>query len=224
MNFLNIAQTVRSLAGIQGTGPISVTDVQGIEAVLVQFVKDANIDLQNFRDDFTFMERSSTFTTIIDEDTYSASILVSAGSPGIKKYKTGSFILTDSSGKRSVLKHYEFPDEMERDYLNDTSTGIPRYIGVNSDMSLLLKPTPDAVYTVEFKYYREPQILSLNTDIPIIPVSFHQLIVYKALEKVAIYLSQPEIYRGYGVEVARLLGALMRDSIPKKRIQTRPMV
>jgi hypothetical protein len=224
MNFLNIAQTVRSLAGIQGTGPTSVVDAQGIEAVIVQFVKDANIDIQNLRDDFEFMEASSSFTTVVGQDTYTRTALFTPASPDVNKFKIGSFVVTDLTGKKHYLLHYEFLEEMERLYLNDITQGIPRYVGITADRSLYIKQTPDNNYVITYKYYRNPQILSANADIPWIPEAYHMLLVYKALEKVAVYLSQPEIYRGYATEAARAQAQLMRLSVPKKRIQTRPLV
>lgn len=224
MNFLNIAQTVRSLAGIQGTGPTSVVDAQGIEAVIVQFVKDANIDLQSLRDDFEFMEETKTFTTVVGQSTYTRAIIFNSSEPPLKTYKHGSFCITDTNGKKHWLREYEYFEAFEDRYLNETQRELPMEVGINSQRSVVLGHSPDNNYVVQFKYYRNPQILSDNSDIPWIPSAFHNLIVYKALEKVAVYLSQPEIYRGYSAETARLAAALMRTSVPKKRIRTRPIV
>ena len=224
MNFLDIAKTVRSLAGIQGTGPTSVVDAQGIEAVIVQFVKDANVDIQSLREDFEFMEATQTFLTVPGQSTYTRATIFNSADPPLKTYKHGSFCITDLSGQKHWLREYEYYETLEHRYLNDTQRSLPKEVGINAQRSVVVKQTPDNNYTVQFKYYRNPQILSVNSDVPWIPSAFHNLLVYKALEKVAVYLSQPEIYRGYSVETARLAAGLMRISVPKKRLQARPIV
>ena len=47
--FVELAQATRMISGMQGSGPTSVENAEGIEAVIVRFVKDAYVDIQNLR-------------------------------------------------------------------------------------------------------------------------------------------------------------------------------
>jgi hypothetical protein len=170
------------------------------------------------------MEATQTLLTVPGQSTYTRTTIFNSAEPPLKVYKHGSFIITNLSGEKFRMREYEYYETMEQRYLNDTTRALPREVGIDAQRSVVVKQIPDNNYTVQFKYYRNPQILAGNSDIPWIPSAFHNLIVYKALEKVAIYLSQPEIYRGYSVEAARLASGLMRTSVPKKRLQARAIV
>jgi len=47
------------------------------------------------------------------------------------------------------------------------------------------------------RYMKKPQDLLLGTDVPDMPVEFHQLIVYKALEDIYLKLGQIDMARIY---------------------------
>jgi hypothetical protein len=224
MTFLEIAQTVRLLAGIQGSGPASVVGATGIEGIIVQFVVDANIDIQNMRDDFNFMKTTKTITTSLGKRVYTLSDIFTPSAPDLKNYDLYSFRLTDLNGLVHILPVDADEYSFDVKTMNQTTErDKPTLVGINPDLSLELHKSPDNSYDITFSYWRSPQILSANSDIPRIPESFHRLIVYKALEKIGVYLSQPEIYRGYNVETSRMLGQLMRHSLPKKRMFRVPM-
>lgn len=221
MNFLEACKIARLISGIQGQGPSSVTGASGIEAVIVQFVKEGFVDIQNLRPNFNFMKKTKTFTTTIGKSNYTLSDIFVSGAD-LKSYKMDSFLITDGNGQKRYL--VERDDEvLQRLYLNDVTQNLPGYVAIESDKSLTLKPTPDGVYTVSFDYYRTPQILATDAEIPILPVEFHQLIVYKAVEKLAVYLTNPEVYSGYSTEAMRMVGQVMRQEIPPMKPKRRPM-
>lgn len=223
MTFLEIAQTVRKLAGIQGSGPTSVVDATGVEAIIVQFVKDANTDLQSFRDDWDFMKASKTFTTVAGQREYTLTQIFTPSTPNIKTYDKISFRLTDMDGKIHVLPVDEYYEHFDLSTLNDTDRGRPGRVGISPARSVVLHKHPDNNYVVSFTYWRNPQTLSLNADVPWLPSAFHMLIAYKAMEKLGVHLSQPEIYRGFNVSAMQMLGQMMRTTLPKKRMVMRPM-
>ena len=51
---------------------------------------------------------------------------------------------------------------------------------------------PDAVYTIDFDYYRTPQQLTQNTDELLIEEQFHDAVLYKAILYVAAEQDAPE--------------------------------
>jgi len=223
--FIELAQTARLISGVQGIGPTSVTNTQGIEAVIVQFVKDAYIDIQNLREDFKWMEKSESFSTAIGIDTYTYLDIFSTATPNIKKYQYESLVLTDSNGNKRYLTYVD-RDTLEAQYLNSIDRGVPSVFTEDpSSGSLILKPIPDDIYTVTLRYQSGPEILSTSGQIPSMPLAFHHLILYKTVEKLSVYLGSPQIYRAYAVDAAKMMAQLMRSELPKmKRMGGRPFV
>jgi hypothetical protein len=218
--FVEMVRAVRLISGMQGTGPSSVESAVGIEEVLVRFVRDAYVDIQSLRDNFDFLEGQRSFFTVIGTSLYAPSTIFSTSSPNFKSYKKGSLYVTRSDGKKQYL-HYLEPQVLEARYLNESKQGTPSEYTIDpATNGLILKPIPNAVYSVSFRYYERPEILTASTQIPKMPQAFHNLIVYKALEKIAVYLNNPGLYQQYSVEAARMVGQLMRQEIAKKRLRT----
>lgn len=222
--FKELVLATRLLCGMQGTGPSSVVGAIGIEEVLVTFVKDAYIDIQNSREEYGFLQVDKSLTLQGGVDTYTLFDIFGVSAPPFKKYKKNSFRITDSNGKHTYLLYRE-RDVLEARYLNDTEQKLPTQYAINpKDNSLIFKPIPDGLYTVDFRYYRSPEVLSTDQQVPLLPLSFHNMITYLAASKMGVYLGSPELYQRYSAEADRMLGELMRMEIPKKRIFQRPMV
>jgi hypothetical protein len=116
-------------------------------------------------------------------------------------------------------------DTMEHRYLNSTDTSIPTYFTIDPPTeSILFRPIPDAVYVVSLRYQKSPETLTSASQVPSLPLSFHTLITYMAVEKLSVYLGSPEIFRNYSAASSKLMGQLMRDDLPKKRFNGRPFV
>lgn len=214
--YIDLISTTRLLCGMQGTGPSSIEDAQGVEEVLVRAVRDAYVDIQNTREDWKWMEISHSFTTSASKDTYTFLDIFLTETPQFKKYQKNSFIITDN--KKIYLRELD-RDVLEARYLNDDLEKLPTQYAIDPPTNhVILKGIPDGVYTVDFRYYRSPEILSVETQVPILPLPFHDLILYKAIEKMAIYLGVPETYKHYSLESAKMMGQLMRLEIQKMRM------
>jgi hypothetical protein len=221
-NYKDLVLLTRLLCGMQGTGPSSVLSVQGTEEVLVRMVRDAYVDIQNQREEWNFLLVDKSFSLQTGQDTYTLTNIFGTPTPTLKKYKKDSFKITDS--KITYLKYVD-RDVLEARYLNDVQQKLPTQYAINpSNNALIFKPIPNGLYTVNFRYYRSPEILSTDTQIPILPLSFHNMIAYAAAAKMAVYLGSPELYQEYSQKAAGMLGQLMRMEIPKKRMRQRPMV
>jgi len=222
--YLELCRTTRLMVGMQGVGPASVIDAQGVEEVLVRFVRDAYVDIQNLREEWNWLLTDGSFSTNIGQDEYDFLAVFISATPEFKKYKLNSLRITNSGGKKGYLKYID-RDVLEARYLNTTEQKLPTQYAVDpSNNSLLLKPIPDAVYTVDFRYWKSPEILALDATIPALPISFHNLIAYKAVEKMAVYLGASEVYSRYASEAARMTGQLMRLEIPKMRMTAGALV
>lgn len=222
--YIEMVKTVRLLCGMQGSGPSSVANAQGVEEVLVRFVRDAYVDVQNLREEWNFLENSDSFVTVAGQEEYTSLEIFGTSTPNIKKHNKDSVYITDSNGKKSYLVHLDNL-VLEARYLNSDEQKLPRMYAIEpSTLSVKLRPIPDGVYTVNFRYWEQPEVLTLDPQVPKLPLSFHNLIVYKAVEKMAVYLNSPELYREYATEAARMQGQLMRMDLKKKRMTAGALV
>ena len=222
--YLDLCRSTRLMVGMQGTGPSSVVGAQGIEEVLVRFVRDAYIDIQNMREEWNWLLTDGSFSTNIGQDEYDFLAIFLTATPTFKKYKLDSFRITNASSKKNFLRYVD-RDVLEARYLNTTEQKLPTQYTVDpSNNSLIFKPIPDGVYAVDFRYWQSPEILSTDAQVPALPISFHNLIAYKAVEKMAVYLGAPEVYGRYSSEAAKMLGQLMRVEIPKMRMTAGALV
>jgi len=212
------------MVGMQGTGPSSIAGAQGIEEVLVRFVRDAYVDVQNMREEWNWLRTDGSFSTNIGQDEYNFLAIFLSETPEFKKYKLDSFRITNASGKKTYLRYIDH-DVLEARYLNTTEQKLPTQYTVDpSTNSLTFKAIPDGVYAVDFRYWKSPEILSTDAQVPSLPISFHNLIAYKAVEKMAVYLGAPEVYGRYSMEAAKMAGQLMRIEIPKMRMTAGALV
>lgn len=221
--YLELARKARVLCGMQGTGPSSVSTVQGPEQALTYFVSDAYVDIQNLREDWTWLEKTQTFSTEANKSTYDSMDVFFSDTLPVKKYQKDSFIIDANSTK----KYLQFIERgtFERQNLNSTQTGVPTTFTIDpSSFELTFASIPNGTYDISFRYQKNPQILVNDSDIPLMPLAFHLLIAYKAVEKMSIYLGSPEIYSEYAHEATVMMGQLMRIANPKKRMQARPFV
>ena len=222
--YKDLVLLTRLLCGMQGTGPSSVLNVQGVEEVLVRMVRDAYVDVQNQREEWNFLLDDGTFSTQIGVDTYNLTAIFGTPTPPLKKYKVDSFRITETNGSQIYLKNLD-RDVLEARYLNDVQQKLPTQYAINPENNaLIFKPIPNGLYTVNFRYWRSPEILSADTQVPLLPLSFHNLIAYAAAAKMAVYLGSPELYQEYSQKANGMLGQLMRMEIPKMRLRNRPMV
>jgi hypothetical protein len=223
MTFLEIVRAERLLSGMQGTGPSTVVDAQGIEELLVRFARDAYVDIQNLREEWDFLVAKDSFNTVVGQTEYSLLNIFGTSTPDFKKYNVDSFIITDANGKKVYLENIS-RESMEAISMNNTNEKIPSKFAVDEmNAYLILDPIPDNLYTIAFRLWRNPEILLTDTQVPSIPPAFHQLIVYKAIEKLSVYLTSPELFTNYAAETAKMQGQLMRMYIPKKTLMARPL-
>lgn len=70
-------------------------------------------------------------------------------------------------------------DDIDR---STPSNGAPLYYAMSA-ANVLLYPTPDAVYPLEYRYYKQPAALVNDTDTPTLPSDYHSLLVYYGIKR-----------------------------------------
>jgi len=81
--------------------------------------------------------------------------------------------------------------------------------------SLLLGYTPNDVYRATGEYYRSPQVLTADSDEPIIPAHYHMAIVYKAMTKYGLYQAATEQIEAGNQGFLPLINLMRQEYLPQ---------
>ncbi|WP_020409806.1 hypothetical protein [Hahella ganghwensis] len=201
-NFLTLCADLAREAGLMGgAGPSSVTGQTGEAARLVNWIKQANIDIQRQFFDWKFLWVNHTVSLVAGSDDYPAPI-------EYHYWQRDKFSINGSPVEVIEWENW--------DQLSTAGEGQPYQVVIMPDGGLKVFPTPDKAYTLIAPYYRRPQVLALNTDIPLIPESFHDLIWMRALIKYAHYESAPEVLERVQIEYPEGYEQLKASQLPDK--------
>lgn len=215
MTYLQICQRFRQEAGIAGTGPDSVALQTGESKRIVDWVNSAYEDIQLERTNWFWMRDDFEFNTTIDQFEYTPL------QAGITTRFSNWDVNTIKSFRTSigVTNEFEIGELSYRRYRSIYLTGFqpsgtPIIFSISPSLNLLLGPKPDDVFTVSGQYWKTPQVLSVDGDVPEMPSQFHMLIVYKALEMYAYYESAPEVLARAQKYINRYKNRLEMNQLP----------
>jgi len=247
MNFLDICKRVDTMSGVQGMIQ-GVENTIGVQSVIVNAVAEGFLDLQVERLNWIFMRRTAKFGTTPGQ--YSYSIIEAVGPDATtdlhdptrpynvfgrwqKKHLWDSYFIEadDAAGNitsRKPLRFIDYRTFRSRFLMSgkdpSVKEGKPTFITAHDVTNeLILHPTPDKRYWVYADYFVEPQLLTRNSEVPILPASFHLILVYRGLERLANHYSNPSIYQRYSAADAVMLGNLYRDQVPAEVAEKYPV-
>ena len=204
MNFKDLVSTLAREAGVSGGGSIStVSSPTGETARLVGWIRQAHVDIQKEWFDWKFLWQSFGIVTEAGKADYNAPLEWNWWD------KDKAFL--DGNPMRRAIVEYELWDG----YDNEAS-GKPSRIILMPDGSLKMLPTPDGVYNLSIPYYRKPQVLVNDTDIPLIPEQFHDVIWMRALMDYAFYEAAPEVLERVQAQYPARFGALESHQLPNR--------
>ncbi len=211
MNFLEICQKVHNALGIQG----SFNDVETNDTikVIAQAVNDGWSSIQNYRKDWKFLMEEADLVVSSGTTTYTVDFILGSNSGNFGSWDTSNFICDDYK-----LKFIAY-DKWRYDVSDDAVKAYEFSIRPNDNAVLTQNVTTGT--TLELMYYRAPQDLSNNSDTPILPAAYHNLIVYAGILNASVFFSTPELYQHVSQLFDKLLGSLMRDQIPSRNIRRR---
>ena len=211
--YLELAQKLRSEAGIAGSGPSSVTFQTGELKRLVDWVASAWNDIQIAKPNWLWMQGEYTFTTTIGKRTYTsveAGIATRFSHWNVRSVRLG---LTPPNDEQT-LSHLTY-DEYRDIYLTGPQPlSRPVVVTVTPNQSLGLGYAPNDVYTVIGEYQKAPQKLLTDSDTPEMPEQFHDAILYAALMKYARYMAAGEIYQDAQMNYRRVFQNLQVHQLP----------
>ena len=197
MNFLKLCQTLRRRAGISGHGPVSVKDQQGEYERVVDWVRQAWLDLQGFRYDWRPLWRHETEAVAVEQ---------------------GSIPLPED-WSQPILESFTFNGEPLRyvdwrHFPHDTdAVGQPSAVSRRPDGSLGIWPKPAEAGDLRYEYFAIPQVLDEDVDEPWLPRHLQDAIVFQALAYYAIYEDAPEIYNDAMLKVEDLRRRMVAEMV-----------
>ena len=215
MNYLQLCQKAHSLCGLQGTFS-SVTTTTLYQQTLAKFIAEAWYDIQDLRRDWPFLRASVSFSTVAGQSEYT---LTNIGATDIARW-IDMIYYTDASGGIHELGYMNY-DTYILDAMSSKSQSTLDTYAVDPVDKHLYTNVPDAVYTVTGHYITTPTVLAANTDIPLLPVAFHNLIAYQGAAQMCAFLSNANMYNILIQKADSMMGSLMRSELPSRKMQVR---
>lgn len=217
--FLQICADVRRECAGNGTGPSSVTGQTGELERIVNWVIQADREIQQRHNEWRFMVGDFQIDTVAGTGNYAASSFVTPVT-NLRCFKNSTLkIYLSSAGVASEFKlHYLDYNDWYRIYNTATqSNSAPIHFTVDDNLDLLIAPKPDAVYRITGKYQKSVTPLAANADTPVYPSEFHMLPVYLAMTKYARYTGGQETY-AYGENMYNeMMVRMERSQLPRIR-------
>ena len=203
MNKLQIAKNINTLAGTQGV--IDTTEnVTGYQSVLILLLDQAYTEIQKYRAEWKFMKKLVQAPLNVSLNTYSNTdiskidrVVDQVAYKELKEIPYEKWIMSEHSITGP-------PIEWTKHETNDTYTFTP----------------PDDTYLVDIYYWSIPDVMTENSSIPVLPVEFHNLIVYKALVGLGSYLGNFDLTHEYSYQYDVMMGQMMRSELESKQVKT----
>lgn len=208
--FLEICQRVAREVGIDSTGdyPTAVLSQTGDLLDVVHWVIDAWEDLQNMHGGrWRWLRRKFTLETVASDGEYAYGdcddVRAAASIDRFKAWRLNDVrqpptIYLKSSGASTqgymIWASWERFNQVYE--IGNQSDSFPRYITVDPQDNIVIGAKPNAVYVITGEYNRGPQIFDITgdgTDVPELPVGFHRLISYYAIERYGFKEAAPEV-------------------------------
>ena len=207
MNFLALAQMVSQEAGVAGSGPTTTIAQAGELGRIVSYVAQAYQEIQDRNVEWGFLRNNFSFTLTIGQAYYPLSTVINCA-----EWKRDSFRIYLASAGLSDERWIRFvPWEDFRDSRLRGSAqlqkGRPIEFSINPQKNVVTYPIPDQAYTMDGEYFAYPNVMALDTDVPIFD-RFHMAIVYNALMRYAAYIADPATYaraqHDYRIQISKL--------------------
>lgn len=196
----------------------TIINAVGETGRLVSWIITAWRDIQLLHQDWQFLRRSVSFSTIAGKATYTpteAGIDPLAFSRwdvySFRNYNTAAG--TSSEIFMEVWEYERWRDLFQFGAMR-TATSQPTILTVTPDRSLGLGMVPLAGYTVVGDYYLAPVDLSADNQVTTLP-DWHSpmIIVYKAMMDYGAFENAPEVYQRGELKYRQLLQRLEFDQL-----------
>ena len=204
MTFLELCKRVRADAGISGD-IATVLNQQGMMAKLVNWVRQADLDIQRMQTSWTFMWRTATPLLQVGVRLYQPADL------DIQQVRDS---LSFQIGKQ-YLKMVSWEHWMQSYNLQLVDTPAqPTVFTQRPDGAFLFDRIPDQAYPLTIAYYIKPISMVSNSSVSVVPEEYHEAIVQRALYLYAKQEEDQYLMQTAQTEFDMLTSQLAADYLP----------
>lgn len=205
MTFLELCNRVRQESGISGSGPVTVFNQQAILAKVVEWVRQADLDIQRLHPDWTFLWRMGSAALQTDVNQYSTLDLGLLNANQIRRVFIGDQPLSELS----------WETYRRRGYMSAQDRRQPTAYTFRPDGVMQVFPMPDSNYALNVEYNILPTPMMDDTDVSAIPVRFHDVILHKALMYYASHEEDQSLLQFSTMRYNDTLAELASACLPK---------
>lgn len=170
----------------------NVTSTRGIQSAITDFINKAQRDIINSEVEWPFTIQNDSDTTVDGQRLY-------AFESDAKTLKWSTFTVQETASlPEKRLSYISYDEYLDLYHESDTNPdgsaeGLPEYVYHTPDNKYGLSPTPDkSTYTIRYAYYATNTDMAANTDTPIIPDRFHDVIINRAKYYAYLLRSDPQ--------------------------------
>lgn len=214
--YIDLCRKLREEVGLSGDStPAAVTGQTGQMARVVNFVADADENIQKMHADWEFMWAQFSTTTSSGSRDPATTKPTNIGS-----YDLDSFYLDKTTTSFAKLEFVPYRPNYVNDYaVGSPSNAQPYAFTIQPDDTIKVYPPADATYTLTCDYWKKPTRMTANTDESLIPEPYRRIIVVSAKVMWAQLEDAPEILQPAMLEYQMLMDNLERRFLPSKKEQ-----
>ncbi|MBV8666740.1 MAG: hypothetical protein JO269_09670 [Burkholderiaceae bacterium] len=218
--FLQLVNQLRQEAGVSGSDLTTTVGVTGEQLRLVNWINAAWMDVQQIHTDWNWLRFPFSFQTNTVTNQQSYNPITDVGLTLFGDWKKDSLrIYTTSIGySNEMILPFATYDEFRNLYMYGsarTNYMRPSLYSIDPQKNIVLGGPPDLFgYTIDGEYYKVATQLVNDTDVPTLPVQYHKMIVWKALEHYGLYEGAQECIARAKQEYKTMLYRLDLNQLP----------
>ena len=209
--FLELSVVACAECGLSGTGPTDITgQTTGYQRV-IDFVSEADKEIQGLWFDWDFLHVSTWSSA-----TVAGTVAVSAPSD-MGVWDEDSFYLDYSTAtykKLSILDYKYWRANLRQGVRTNQK---PSNAVILPDLSLKLDPPPDGIYTLTAEYWKRPTEMTTSGATSPIPEEYERIIIARAKMSYGVQKAATEIYQFGLTEYELLLDKLESKYLPNQK-------
>jgi len=207
MTFMTLVTDLHRETGAGSVAPSTALDQVGEAGRLVDWIKQANLFIQNKHTDWLFLWSQESFVTVDGND-------IETPPADLAGYDRDTFFIDGEP--LEAVNYIEVKQEVR-----ESGTGKPYRVVIMPDGTLRMDQIPNGAYTITYDYWTSAVGFSSGTendnDVSLIPERFHQAIVGLAMTYYAMYEEAPEILNRGQVKYMEWLPQLESNQLPGDR-------
>lgn len=224
--YLQIVNLARMECGVASGDLATLQSGLSLESARFKtWARDEWKRVQSSHPDWQFLRVAGEFTTTANQSKYTpqqaaaTSDGTTSGTAILADWKRDSFRLSTAGASYAdeAILGYQPYDVWRNMYQYGAMRSVrskPVLFAVDPQKNLVLGATPDAAYVVNYEFYRTPQELSADDDVPLCPDRFHDLIVYRTVRAYGIFMSAPEVISRADSLIDTIYPDLCNDQLP----------